>query len=301
MGEEMIIKESNDKARNPKHNDLFLENLTRSTAPSPAFEGGVEKRRSGSTLSKPQPSGWGVVEGLNLEFWNGLGFRILKLGFYRAIVPLVVISLLLGFGIARVGEVRAGTKSALAILPFLIERGEDPGRGAICPICKRVYGRGEILLGSQNRLTRLLHQKMDAMRTFQLLSMEKMEEALSQWERRDFEEKLIPSSIQLGKELNVDFIIIGFLFRYEERIGSPIGAEKPASVAFDIHLFRVRDGIEVWRGRFDETQRPLSENLLKIGSFFRRKASWLAAEELASVGMDEMLKRLPTTQELEGK
>jgi len=38
-------------------------NLTHSTAPSPVFEDGVEKRRSGSTLSKPKPSGWGV-EGL---------------------------------------------------------------------------------------------------------------------------------------------------------------------------------------------------------------------------------------------
>ena len=45
--------------------DLFEEFwlLTRSTAPSPAFKGGVEKRRSGSTLSKPKPSGWGA-EGL---------------------------------------------------------------------------------------------------------------------------------------------------------------------------------------------------------------------------------------------
>jgi hypothetical protein len=39
--------------------------LTRSTAPSPAFEGGVEKHRSGSTLSKSQPSGW-RAEGLTL-------------------------------------------------------------------------------------------------------------------------------------------------------------------------------------------------------------------------------------------
>jgi len=32
----------------------LLKNLTRSTAPSPAFEGGVEKRRSGSTLSRAE-------------------------------------------------------------------------------------------------------------------------------------------------------------------------------------------------------------------------------------------------------
>jgi hypothetical protein len=40
--------------------------LTRSTAPGPVFEGGVEKRRSGSTLSKPQLSGW-EAEGLTFS------------------------------------------------------------------------------------------------------------------------------------------------------------------------------------------------------------------------------------------
>jgi hypothetical protein len=207
--------------------------------------------------------------------------------------------LVLGMILAWGGELRAETKPSLAILPFFIERGEDPGRGAICPICKRVYSRGEILPGSKNTLTRLLQQKMEAIETFKVLPIEKMEEALSHWDKKQFEEKLIPSSLQLGKELNVDFIIVGFLFRFEERIGSPIGAEKPASAGFDIHLFRLRDGIEVWQGKFDETQRPLSENLFKIGSFFRRKASWLTAEELASVGMDEILKRLPGPKELE--
>jgi hypothetical protein len=70
-------------------------------------------------------------------------------------------------------------------------------------------------------------------------------------------------------------------------------------VGFDVHLLRVRDGRKVWDGKFDETQQALSENLLKIGSFFRRKASWLTAEELSSVGMDEMLKRFPGPKELE--
>jgi len=40
--------------------------LTHSAAPSPAFEGGVKKRRSGSTLSKPQHLSWGV-EGLTFN------------------------------------------------------------------------------------------------------------------------------------------------------------------------------------------------------------------------------------------
>jgi hypothetical protein len=126
-----------------------------------------------------------------------------------------------------------------------------------------------------------------------------VEETFSQIDRMQFELTPLRSSIRLGKTLNMDFIFVGVLFRFEERIGSSIGAEKPASVGFDVHLIRMKDEKMVWIGKFDETQRPLSENLFKIGSFVRRKASWLTAEELSSVGMDEMLKRIPGTKELE--
>ncbi len=205
----------------------------------------------------------------------------------------------LGMTLAWSVQLMAETKPNLAIFPFFIERVEDPGRGAVCPICKGVYRKGDISAGSQNTLTRLLQEKMEAMDTFKILPREKVEEALSQSDRRQFEIKPMRSSIQLGKTLNMDFIFIGYVFRFEERIGSHIGAEKPASVGFDVHLIRLRDEKMVWIGKFDETQKPLSENLLKIGSFFRRKASWLTAEELSSVGMDEMLKRFPGPKELE--
>jgi hypothetical protein len=205
------------------------------------------------------------------------------------------------FGVLLASRLEAGaeTKPSLAILPFFIERVEDPERGNVCPICKGVYRRGKILPGSQNTLTRLLYQKVEAMGKFTVLPIERVEEALSQGEKRRFEESPISSSIRFGRDLKVDFIFVGFLFRFEERIGSSIGVEKPASVGCDLHLFRLRDGKMVWLGKFDETQRPLSENLFKIGSFVRRKAQWLTAEELASVGMDEMLRRLPDPKELE--
>ena len=196
-------------------------------------------------------------------------------------------------------EVRAETKPTLAILPFLIERMDDPSRGALCPVCQGVYKRGNILYGSQRILTQLLQQKMDTFGTFNILPLEKVEDVFSKTDKGQFEIRPLRSAIQLGKELGVDFIFVGYLFRYEERIGSHFGAEKPASVGFDVHLVRVRDGKRVWDGKFDETQQALSENLLKLGSFVRRKASWLTAEELSSDGMDEILKRLPSPKELE--
>ena len=206
---------------------------------------------------------------------------------------------MLGMILAWSDPLMADTKPSLAIFPFFIERVKDPARGAVCPICKGVYRQGTILGGSQNTLTRLLQEKIEASGTFKILPSEKVEAALSKSDRRQFELKPMRSFIQLGKTLDMDFIFIGVLFRFEERIGSHIGAEKPASVAFDVHLIRLKDEKMVWIGRFDETQRPLSENLLKIGSFVRRKGSWLTAEELSSVGMDEMLKRFPGPKELE--
>jgi len=211
----------------------------------------------------------------------------------------LLLLLVLGMILATSIELRAETKPDLAILPFFIHRADELGRGVACPICRGIIQRGEIAFGSQNTLTRLLYQKIEDMGTFKVLPIEKVEEGFSQIDRRQYELRPMRSSIELGKELKMDFILIGVLFRFEERIGSSIGAEKPASVGFDIHLIRMKDEKIVWIRKFDETQRPLSENLLKIGSFVRRKASWLTAEELSSVGMDEMLKRFPGTKELE--
>ncbi len=213
----------------------------------------------------------------------------------RFLLLFVVVGMLLSWSM----EVKAETKPSLAVLPFLIERMDDPSRGAVCPICRGVYRKGNILYSSQHTLARLLQQKMDMLGTFKILPLEKVEEAFSKTDKGPFELRPTRAAIELAKELSVDFIFVGYIFRFEERIGSRIGAEKPASVGFDVHLLRVRDGKRVWDGKFDETQQALSENLLKLGSFVRRKASWLTAEELSSVGMDEMLKRLPGSKELE--
>ncbi len=212
---------------------------------------------------------------------------------------LLVSFFMLGVILAGGVPSRAETKFSLAILPFLVERVEDRARGAVCPICRTPYGAGNVLSAADIYLTRIFQEKMEAMGTFKLLSQEKVQEAFSESDRRQFDLNPMRSSIKLGKTLDVDFVFVGFLFRFEERIGSRIGVEKPASVGFDVHLVRLRDGKTVWTGKFDETQKPLSENLLKMGSFVRRRASWLTAEELSSVGMDEMLVRLPKPKDLE--
>jgi len=207
----------------------------------------------------------------------------------RPIRGFLFVSFLFGMLLTFESEGRAETKPRLVILPFLVERVEYPEKGVLCPVCKGIRRSGEIVRGSQNTLTQFLYTKMEANGAFQIIPQKNVEEILLH----------SPSSLQVGKKLEADFIFIGYLFRFEERVGSSLGVERPASVSFDLHLFRLRDERMVWMGKFDETQKPLSENLLKIGSFIRRKGSWLTAAELASVGMDEMLGKLPGRKELE--
>jgi hypothetical protein len=196
-------------------------------------------------------------------------------------------------------ETGAEDRPTLAILPFLIERVSDPSRGAVCPVCGNVYRRGNISYGSQNTLTRLLQEKMEEKRTFKVLPKETVEGAFLKSDKERFESNPEPSSLQLGKALNADYVFVGFVFRYEEREGSALGVEKPASVGFDVHLYRIKDGKRVWTGKFDETQKPLSENLLEIGTFVKGKGTWVKAEELSKIGMEKMLKKFPNPEELE--
>ena len=198
-------------------------------------------------------------------------------------------------------ELKGEEKPSLAILPFIVQKAEDPARGAVCSVCRGIHRSSEIVPGSQNILTQILYGKLEALGTFTVLPAEKVEEVRSKGDWSGFEIDPISASIRLGRELNAAFVMAGILFRFEERIGSSLGVEKPASVAFDLHLFRLRDGARVWDATFDETQKPLSDNLFQIGSFFRSGAKWLTAEELAGVGINEVLKKLPEVKELQEK
>ena len=85
----------------------------------------------------------------------------------------------------------------------------------------------------------------------------------------------------------VDAVLSGVVRRYEERVGGPGGAFKPASVWFTQEL-RTLEGELIWSGTFEETQRALSEDLGSLPRAWRRGFKWLTAAELATEGADEL-------------
>ncbi len=87
------------------------------------------------------------------------------------------------------------------------------------------------------------------------------------------------------------------IYRFQERRGGNFAVERPASVGFHVHLY---DGPTLLRVFvYDETQRPLSENVFRFPTFVRRGARWVTAGELAREGVDKAVDAL--TEEISSR
>lgn len=97
----------------------------------------------------------------------------------------------------------------------------------------------------------------------------------------------------LKREFGADAVLIGKLTRWVEREGGAAGSQRPASVGLEIELFSAPDAKRLWRGDFDRTQQPLSENLLLTPRYPGRGMRWLTTEEFAQFGASELAAALP--------
>ena len=97
---------------------------------------------------------------------------------------------------------------------------------------------------------------------------------------------------ELGQRVYADAVISGRVRRYQERVGEEWGVKRPASVAFVLELWDVKRGDLIWSGQFDESQRPLSENIFALFEFTQRGGRWVTAEELALEGVKKAVNQL---------
>ena len=107
------------------------------------------------------------------------------------------------------------------------------------------------------------------------------------------QEKPLTLLVKVGKAFKADMVLAGYLYRWREREGESYGVIRAASVAFSLHLISVKKATVLWSGRFDKTQRSLSENLLDMRTFFRGKGKWMSARELASLGLEIIIRDMP--------
>lgn len=93
----------------------------------------------------------------------------------------------------------------------------------------------------------------------------------------------------VAKTLKADAAVMGSVFLYQERVGSRLGANPPASVGFEVKVVAA-DGQVLWVGNYYERQRPLTEDVV---GFVQRFGMFVTAEELAEYGVDELMKEFP--------
>ncbi len=101
---------------------------------------------------------------------------------------------------------------------------------------------------------------------------------------------------ELGKTFGADAVLTGYIYRWREREGTAYAVNRPASVAFDLNFVRPADGAILWRGRFDKTQRSLSENIFDLTTFLGGGGRWMTAEKLAVFGLKNLLMEMPGGQ-----
>jgi TolB-like protein len=164
-----------------------------------------------------------------------------------------------------------------------------------CPVCGKVFTTGKVSQGAADMLTEQLFMILNKRKDIQLIPSSNAQGVMSDLlagSHKELNEKDL--AVETGRALYADAVLAGFLYRYQDRVGSEYSVESPASVAFDIHLIRVKDGRVLWSGHFDETQRPLSDNLFRLGAFLHRKAKWVTAKEMAISALKDMLKTFPS-------
>lgn len=93
----------------------------------------------------------------------------------------------------------------------------------------------------------------------------------------------------VAKRLKADAALIGQVLVFQERVGSRLGANPPASVGFEVKAVAA-DGQVLWVGNYYERQRPMTEDFM---GFVQRWGAFVTAEELAQYGVDEVLKEFP--------
>jgi hypothetical protein len=165
---------------------------------------------------------------------------------------------------------------------------------ALCPLCGQVFLTGEVQKNAVDFLSNNLKSLLKSRTTFTIITDTRSDLFLSDLSAGATEKKSDRMLLmEAGRRADADAVLVGYIYRFRQRVGTSYASESPASVAFALHLINIPDGRSLWAGKIDETQHSLSHNLLEIGSFFRRGAKWITSEDMALSGLEKILKTFP--------
>jgi PBP1b-binding outer membrane lipoprotein LpoB len=183
---------------------------------------------------------------------------------------------------------------ALLVVPFKVasERYEV-GSTVRCSMCGTVFITGPSSPGNDEYMTNQLLTYLKANTAYTLIPPGAGQGVRAQILAQSLDMPERDLLLEMGRKLGADAVISGTIFRFRQRVGTSYAADTTASVAFSMYLLRVADGAVIWSGHFDETQQPLSENLLQLSTFLKRGGAFLTAEQLAQSGLNKVMATFP--------
>jgi len=216
---------------------------------------------------------------------------------FSCVAGVVLVSfLVLSFTAQAVEKNSENTKlpKRIAVIPFQpVIPEEESGKTVFCPICGIGASSGKISAGAEKIIEEIFINKLHDLKEVELIPEDKVEGVYNRISAESLKDPLLKRLKNAGNELGADFIAVGYVYRYTERVGYKYSSEHPASVAFEIHLIKTADGSIIWRGFFDKTQKSLMEDVLQVSSFFKGGGKWLTARQLAEQGMNKIFDTFP--------
>lgn len=192
-------------------------------------------------------------------------------------------------------KVPAWTPRKVVVLPFR-KVAPNPGDGmARSPLTGAAFFAGKGVKGSEglSTLDRSLANILAQIAPFKVIPTSRAYHIYNQLRRSMEGQSLRRIVSEVGRKLGADGVLVGHLYRFDRRQGSEYSVKSPASVAFDLAMVRVNDGMVVWKNSFDERQRALSEDLFNLEQYMTHGLRWYTAEEMCRIGMQQLMQRFP--------
>ncbi|UCF86240.1 MAG: hypothetical protein JSV50_11610 [Desulfobacteraceae bacterium] len=175
-----------------------------------------------------------------------------------------------------------------------ISMGEQPDV-VRCPLSGSIFMAEPVPHNVVQRMTDVLYEKVAAEKGYESISPARATEVFSGIVGSDKGLRVSPIEIlqEVGSTFEADGVLAGYIYRWREREGTDYAVNRPASVAFDLHLINPAGGAILWKSKFDKTQQSLSENIFDLKTFFESRGRWMTVEKLAMFGLRKMLAELP--------
>ena len=209
---------------------------------------------------------------------------------------ILVLLLLLPFS-AQCAEADGPVVKRFAVIAFQPLLPAEGSTMVVCPLCSAGFSSGKIEKGAEKIVQEIFINKLHDFNQLKVLPPEKVMAVHNRVVAESFKKPLVDVLTKVGAELQADIIVVGYVYRYTERVGYDFSVEHPASVAFEIRLLNVKDGSTIWHGVFDKTQKSLMEDIFQASSFFKGGAKWLTASQLAKLGIDKIFETFPSFEQ----